>query len=262
MITSLRSGEIDLGIGLTEGWITGLGQKKDPNTGETLDTEAGYSLVGTFVDSPLCWAISTGINRDDITSIQDLKGSKIGVSRMGSGSHIMGFVLADQHGWLDPGTQPFSLHPLQTFAKLREGVSNKTADFFMWEYFTSKRYYSASASPHPIKQVGEIYTPWPSWHIVAADPKDSRLEDFFVRLDQGIEYFQGHQNESATYISQNLDYEDEDARSWLETVKFTKGTKGVSRKVVDHTIEVLVKAGVLADVPSPSTGMIGLVRDE
>ena len=27
MITALRSGEIDVGIGLTEGWIAGLGPK-------------------------------------------------------------------------------------------------------------------------------------------------------------------------------------------------------------------------------------------
>lgn len=83
MITSLRSGEIDVGIGLTEGWIAGLGQKKDPSTGETLEAEAGYSLVGTYVETPLCWAISTGLGRDDIKDVEDLKGSKIGVSRMG-----------------------------------------------------------------------------------------------------------------------------------------------------------------------------------
>lgn len=83
MITSLRAGEIDVGIGLTEGWIAGLGLKKDPSNGEALKAEAGYSIVGTYVETPLCWAISTGINRDDIQSVADLNGSKLGVSRMG-----------------------------------------------------------------------------------------------------------------------------------------------------------------------------------
>ncbi len=48
MITSLRSKEIDIGIGLTEGWIAGLGNEKDE------EKEKSYRIVGTYVESPLC----------------------------------------------------------------------------------------------------------------------------------------------------------------------------------------------------------------
>jgi len=47
MITSLRSGEIDVGIGLTEGWVAGLGK-------EDLEGDGGYKIVGTYVETPLC----------------------------------------------------------------------------------------------------------------------------------------------------------------------------------------------------------------
>lgn len=47
MITSLRSGEIDIGIGLTEGWVAGLGK-------EGQDGDGGYRIVGTYVETPLC----------------------------------------------------------------------------------------------------------------------------------------------------------------------------------------------------------------
>jgi hypothetical protein len=47
MITSLRSGEIDVGIGLTEGWVAGLG-KGD------VEGDGGYRIVGTYVETPLC----------------------------------------------------------------------------------------------------------------------------------------------------------------------------------------------------------------
>lgn len=77
MIASLQSSEIDIGIGLTEGWVAGLGkahaEKKD----------AGYKLVGTYVDTPLRWAISTGANREDLSDVDQLKGKKMGVSRIG-----------------------------------------------------------------------------------------------------------------------------------------------------------------------------------
>lgn len=47
MITALRAGEIDVGIGLTEGWVAGLGKEDAPGDG-------GYRLVGTYVQTPLC----------------------------------------------------------------------------------------------------------------------------------------------------------------------------------------------------------------
>ena len=79
MISSLRSHEIDIGIGLTEGWVAGLG--KAHAEGE----EAGYKIVGTYVETPLCWAISTGADREDVVmgGVEGLKGSRMGVSRVG-----------------------------------------------------------------------------------------------------------------------------------------------------------------------------------
>ncbi|KAI9707683.1 MAG: hypothetical protein M1836_000645 [Candelina mexicana] len=46
MIQSLQTNEIDVGIGLTEGWIAGLGKEGGD--------KAGYKLVGTYVETPLC----------------------------------------------------------------------------------------------------------------------------------------------------------------------------------------------------------------
>ena len=77
MITSLQSNEIDIGIGLTEGWVAGLGKAQAESR------DAGYKIVGTYVETPLCWAISTGADREDVTGVEGLKGTKMGVSRIG-----------------------------------------------------------------------------------------------------------------------------------------------------------------------------------
>ena len=77
MITSLQSNEIDVGIGLTEGWVAGLGKAQAESK------DAGYRMVGTYVETPLCWAISTGANREDMTGVEGLNGAKMGVSRIG-----------------------------------------------------------------------------------------------------------------------------------------------------------------------------------
>ncbi|KAG9245417.1 uracil-DNA glycosylase-like protein [Calycina marina] len=244
MITSLRSGEIDVGIGLTEGWVAGLG-KEDPETDfhDLIPSKSpSYQIMGTYVETPLCWAISTGSKRD-INCVADIKDGKIGVSRIGSGSYVMGFVLADSQGWLSSSSTPFENVPLQTFEKLRKGVNDSTVDFFMWEHFTSKRYYDNGE----IKRIGEIYTPWPSWQIVASYQvaNDNRLNDLFEKIDQGIEYFNKHHDEAVKYISTELDYSEEDAKEWLKTVKFASKTKGVDIAVVEKTVDILTKAGVL-----------------
>lgn len=174
----------------------------------------------------------------------------------------MGFVLADQQGWLTPSSSsspPFEVIPLQTFEKLRNGVNDSTADFFMWEHFTSKRYYDNGE----IKRVGEIYTPWSSWKIVASTSiprSDPRLEELFTSLDKGIEYFEANKDENVKYISTSLDYSEEDAREWLKTVKFAKNTKGVDVGVIQKTVQTLQKAGVLGQDGTKAEAMIDSQR--
>ena len=207
------------------------------------------------------WAISTGAKRPEIDSVASLRGAKIGVSRIGSGSYVMGYVLANQQGWLaaPADAKPYSdFVVLNTFEKLRAAVNDGAADFFMWEHFTSKRYYDSGE----IRRVGEIYTPWPSWQIVAStsllpgngngngngkEAVDPRLLDVFAKLDQGIAYFGDHHDEAVQYISTHLDYSEADAREWLKTVRFATKTEGVDLDVVRGCIGILRQAGVLAE---------------
>ena len=136
MISALQDHSIDVAVGLTEGWVAGLALAAAAN--ETF----AYGLVGTYVESPLRWAVSTGAGREDLATEQDpgewvkgLKGKKMGVSRVGSGSYVMGYMMADKLGFLDPEgeNEPFEVVPLETFEKLRGGVVDGKADFFLCE---------------------------------------------------------------------------------------------------------------------------------
>lgn len=168
----------------------------------------------------------------------------------------MGFVLADQQGWLTDANATANVASaspyadfvvLNTFENLRKAVNSGDADFFMWEHFTSKRYYDSGE----IRKVGEIYTPWSSWKIVASTQLtqegqlDARLQTLFEKLDQGIKHFGENKQEAIDYISTELDYSAEDAEEWMKTVKFPIHTEGVDLKVVEKTVGVLRKAGVL-----------------
>ncbi|OAP57688.1 hypothetical protein AYL99_08426 [Fonsecaea erecta] len=271
MITSLRSKEIDLAIGLTEGWVAGL---LNPSVqGQSLQ-EKGYSIVGSWVSTPLRWAIVTGRNRDDISSVDDLKQHRrVAVSRMGSGSHIMAFVLAQQEGWLhhtkDQKSEGLTLVPLGPFKDLRDGVTGNTADFFMWEHFTTKPYFHGDGTP--LKKIGEIYTPWPSWHIAASTdafpdpPSDETLKQVFDALDKGIKMFNEDPSAGIKMLGTGeagCHYSEEDGREWLKDVKFVEWTRGVDAGVMGGVVDVLKTANVI----NPSVeiregdGVIGIAR--
>lgn len=168
----------------------------------------------------------------------------------------MANVLAETKNWLnDQESAPFTAVPCQTFAKLREGVNSGDIDYFLWEYFTSKRYYDHGE----IKKIGEIDSPWSSWKIAARESGDERLENMFEKLDQGVQYYLNHQDEAVTHISTELDYSEEDARAWLTTVKFAENVKGVKKTTVEKTIEVLKKARVVEE-DREIGDMIGISR--
>ena len=77
-------------------------------------------------------------------------------------------------------------------------------------------------------------------------------------LNLGVAYFEENQEEAVRYISRELDYEEADAREWLGTVRFAGDVRGVRGSVVEKTVEVLRKAGVVGRVDVD--GMVGIRR--
>ncbi|CCE88583.1 Piso0_001352 [Millerozyma farinosa CBS 7064] len=243
LIQLLNNNETDIAVGLTEGFIADIAKGNEK-----------YKAVGTYVKSPLRWSVSTGSDRNDINKLEDLAGKRIGVSRIGSGSYIMSFVLGLQHKFPEPF---FHGHPVcSNFANLRASVNHtisdpdQYSDAFMWEHFTSKKYYDNGE----IKKIGDIYTPWPSWMITARSEivnSDSKaIVGFLKAVREGILHFQANHSEATEFIASNLDYSKEDATSWIDTVTFNDklSQEGVDwTSVAQNTASVLQTAGVLTD---------------
>lgn len=248
LIKLLNEGTVDIAIGLTEAFVADVAKGND-----------AYTVAATYVESPLCWAISTGANRDDINCAADLAGKKIGVSRIGSGSYVMSFVLGLQNKFPTPYFEQFLV--VENFQNLRDSVNlkfekngePKHSDAFMWEHFTSKRYYDSGE----IKRIGEIYTPWPSWVVSVGKSTFTNRRDnvsgFLRAVRKGVAHFLKNPEEAVEHISTHLDYTKEDAREWLKTVKFNESIGQLPiewQRVVENTTEVLQTAGVIPDEAS------------
>ncbi|RCK57874.1 hypothetical protein Cantr_06552 [Candida viswanathii] len=233
LIQLLNANEVDIAIGLTEAFIADIAKGNE-----------NVHILDTYVTSPLLWAVSTGQDRE-ISRVQDL--AKIGVSRIGSGSYIMSFVLANK---LD--IAPFTeFEVLSNFKNLRDSVNLKenvaASDAFMWEYFTSKKYYDTKE----IKQIDQIYTPWSSWIVASSSSAlEKPLKEFIAAVGEGIDYFNNHLDEGIKYIYETLDYSAEDAKEWSKTVKFNADIGKVPldwENIVVNTTSILKLAGVLTD---------------
>lgn len=245
LIRLLGEKKVDVAIGLTEAFVADIA-----------NGNSGYNVVATYVQSPLCWAISTGAHRD-IHSPSDLAGKRIGVSRIGSGSYVMSFVLGLQQNFPAPYFSEFPI--LHNFANLRDSVNLKyvddngdqvDSDAFMWEHFTLKKYYDSGE----IRRVGEIYTPWPLWVVSAtaeaAREKRAAVADFLGAVRRGVEYFWAHRDEAVVHILTHLNYSAADARLWMETVQFNRDIGAAQIEwatVVENTARVLKTAGVIKD---------------
>lgn len=149
MCNMLRDGETDIAIILTEGIV------KDIVAGNP------SKIVQVFVQSPLYWGIHVAAN-SSYKKIEDLKDKKVAISRFGSGSQLMAYVNANNNGWSYDNLQ---FEVVNNIDGAVEALSNGTADYFMWEHFTTKPLVDKGI----FRRVDDCPTPWPCFVIAVTD---------------------------------------------------------------------------------------------
>uniref|UniRef100_A0A1C7N5C2 Ca3427-like PBP 2 domain-containing protein n=1 Tax=Choanephora cucurbitarum TaxID=101091 RepID=A0A1C7N5C2_9FUNG len=236
MTSKLQDKSLDLAIALTEGLVAGISKGQD-----------WYKIVGTFVDAPLCWALSAG-KHSQHDSIDTLCNTNVAISRYGSGSHIMAFVLADQRKWLEKDKKPFDFTALNNFKAMRDAVNDGTCDYFMWETFTTKPYHDSGE----VKRIGQITPPWPAFLFAAHTDLLASDTEGLTRVLHAIQqattlFMDQKQDESVKHVMRILDYPEEDVRRWFETVHYAPQHQQVSRDALKVTLSTLLKADVISE---------------
>ncbi len=150
---AIHKADLDAGIVLTEAavWY--------PNQNEA------FTVVMPFTLSPLHW----GIYAPSVAQPKDFFASKIAVSRLGSGSHLMVRVYAGQKG-RDPKNMIFL--PKGSFYAMYEAVMSGEADFFLWE----KWYTRSFAGFGDLEEIDDFAAEWPSFVAVARQGFVAQLE--------------------------------------------------------------------------------------
>ncbi|KNC82747.1 hypothetical protein SARC_04988 [Sphaeroforma arctica JP610] len=226
MLSHLYEGKIDVAIALTECLVAEIEKGGD------------LQLLGNYVTSPLVWGISTGA--DVKLSVDDLEGKVFGISRYGSGSHVMAYVLAAQRGWAAKPT----FKVCNDFATLREEVQSGGIDAFLWETFTTKPYEDRGE----VSIIGGIPTPWPCFSMVAKrEYINSNVDDLKTIINglrQACTSFKTNEEKSIARVCKKHLLTLEDAKIWFDGVVYTK-SNAMSRANLENTRAILVEASVL-----------------
>lgn len=205
MNKALREGAADLAVVLTESFI------KDRIEGNPAQ------IIGYHVQSPLVWGIHISSQHAD-RKLEDLSDVPFAISRYGSGSHLMAFLLAQQMGW-DTSRLRFELVGDLTGAKAALEVEEPK--MFLWEKYMTKPLVDEGL----FHRVGEIPTPWPCFVMVASPDAVKNHPDLLKRLrdlvyEQSSNLLEGGQ--LPQLLSQKYGILEEDINAWLSQTQWAQ----------------------------------------
>jgi ABC-type nitrate/sulfonate/bicarbonate transport system substrate-binding protein len=164
MIAALENEDIDISVSLTEGIVAKainqrlqaldlVADEKKSSTGSNEHVQDSFlTIMGLYVSSPLTWSIAIA-PQSNMTRISELDGGKIGISRYGSGSHIMAIILGVSLGI------SFEFVVCGSITGLLQAVQEEKIDAFLWELITTKPYYEEGR----LKMLDTLTSPWPAF---------------------------------------------------------------------------------------------------
>lgn len=214
MCQILRDGETDIAVILSEGIV------KDIVSGNP------SSIVQVYVESPLIWGIHVAAN-SKFENLSDLENTKAAISRLGSGSHLMAFVNAQNNNW---NTEKLEFEIVNTIDGAVEALTSGKADYFMWERFMTKPLVDKGI----FRRIADCPTPWPCFVIAV---RNEILEKHPQTISRILEIINATTSEFKDIPSINrtlaskFDQKIEDINEWLSLTKWSQ--KPLSEKVLN-----------------------------
>lgn len=222
---AMAAGDLDVATVLTDGAIHAIAGGLDA------------AIVASYVTSPLQWGVHVAAGRN-INSRTDLQHRTFGISRLGSGSHLMAMVMAEQLGW-DPAS--LKLKIVGDLAGAEEAMANGDIDVFLWERYTTKPLVDAGKW----QRIDIVETPWPPFVILASGPFLRRHGPRVSRLLAPIarEIAHGVDTTRVAFIGDRYGLKEQDVRCWAEQTSWSLLQD--LDPTVTHVTRILRAAGAL-----------------
>ena len=204
----------------------------------------------------LVWGVSVAPD-SPIASLDELDGANFAISRLGSGSHVMAFVMAKQRGW----TKELKFTVCNDFATMRAKIASGECQALMWERFTTKPFVVSGE----LKEVDGVPTPWPCFTAAVltetvsgeGDGRSSELAAMIAALGEATALFKANEGgASIERVCKDHNLNETDAKTWFfgddsigqPAVQHSDNKGGkpqLSRKMLEDCRETLISSGVL-----------------
>ena len=226
MIRGLEAGSIDIAVLLTEG-IT-----------KSILEGLNAKIIQLYVLSPLRWGIHVPYH-SDITSINQLENKTFAISREGSGSHLMSYVLANKQGW---NTENLQFKIVGDVYGGLWALQNNEAQCFLWEKFTTFPF----AEQKKCRYIDAIATPWPCFVIAVRNevleqhPKVvEQILDIINITTEEFKMIPSIDRTLASKFNQKLDA----IQEWLKLTQWSQ--KQMNELTLDKILERLLKLQII-----------------
>lgn len=230
MCQALREGDIDIAIILTEGII------KDIINGNP------SKIVKVYVRSPLLWGIHVAAN-SDIHTLKDLEDATIAISRFKSGSQLMAKVNAQKLGF---DLDNLNYEIVKNLEGGVEALSNGTADYFMWEHFTTKPLVDEGI----FRRVDNVMTPWPCFVMAVRDEvleqQPEAIKNIITTINEQLKDFENPSGntELIRLFSERYEQKISDVKAWLNITQWSR-KKNISKKLINSIQNKLRRFNVI-----------------
>ncbi|EAZ94459.1 hypothetical protein FBBAL38_12215 [Flavobacteria bacterium BAL38] len=229
MCQMLRDGETDIAVILTEGIV------KDIIAGNN------SKIIQVYVKSPLIWGIHVAAD-SKYETLSDLENKKVAISRMGSGSHLMSIVNAQNQNW---NTESLQFEIVNTIDGAVESLSSEKADYFMWERFMTKQLVDNGT----FRKVADCPTHWPCFVIAVRNevlknqPKIiTQILEIINSTTEEFKQIPSIDRTLASKYNQKL----EDIQEWLKLTNWSQ--KQLDKKTLDKIQNQLLSLQIIEKI--------------
>ena len=233
MMELLRLGQLDVAIALTEGVVAEITKNNS------------CKMAQYYVTSPLTWGVHVAAASSH-QSIDDLENTMFAISRFGSGSHLMAYVMAQTRGW---DTQALSFVVVGNLDGARTALASEKAQGFMWEKFTTQ----PLVSQGEFRRVGTFDTPWPCFVVAVRQEFLEHHQDSLMILlqiiNQATQDFRVQPN-AVPRIAAFSNLSEEKAQEWLARTVWANG-RDMERGTLEHVVKALYDLSLIERMIEP-----------
>lgn len=227
MCTMLEEGQADLAIILTEGIVKSIIEGNP------------VKIIQEYIATPLQWGIHVAAD-SEFQNMADLQNATVAISRFGSGSHLMSFVNARNQGW---ETSSLKFEIIHTLDGAIEALKSGTADYFMWEHFTTKPIVDAGI----FRRLEDCPTPWPCFVIAATESFLLKNKEVLRHILEVINLYTTEFKLIPSIdrtLSNKYGQQLEDVHEWLSLTQWSQSH--LSAKAIENVQDYLYKLDLIS----------------